>query len=481
MRLIKPQFRSFSQHFHHIKFRSRMNNNPSLVFIPQRTASIFISYAHNSQEESKIQVKDLAYHLKASGHDPILDIHDFRKNIIDSMTNGMVKCDIFMPVLTNAYNESYACNQEMNAAWDQQKAFVPLVGESEYKPSPNIKMMMNTKLYIEIFDKPIDEYGERILTEIKSISDDKYVPFNKLSNTELLKFAYFGTDNKLILHNAGKESHCVLSIIGASDIGKSTFANCMMQYNGYRSSFLVRSNPSDAKTIGIDMVIFRNEFDQIITIRDCQGLTHVLEHKQQINLLTISYFTSDVLIWNVDIKSLHSREFGELITSFLDNDSLYDNTIIPKHLEKPLLFVLIRDEGGFYCLPQDYVKENSPLKKCTLLFSDIITLTLPQPSVDDVRSIRENIFMDKYKSTFKEKCVENMIEITEKLNNRVNSSSQVPIINWLDEYQTKLTEGLGMRYNQTYDDDDEPDIHPNNNKNYPDPPVMIVKTVTSSE
>eukprot|EP01084_Bolivina_argentea_P016206 30349_1 len=256
-------------------------------------------------------------------------------------------------------------------------------------------------------------YGKYAASRNITISKELHTQNTNYQLSQVETFKYLDIDDKfnISVKNVGKKSDCVITTIGDSCLGRSTLLNILLQYFGYNSAFTVRTDTFQVCTKGIDMAVIRYD-DKIFTLRDCEGLTHCSSHYSMDKLVKLSYITSDILIWNLQIRTIQDQHNTKLITDLLEFINNHQKLLMIPGAVKPVLIIVGRDEASFITNKggslHDQLENHGILKPLQELFMDIITVSLPMPSTEDMTHIEKNTFVsdNDYESAFKSAIID---------------------------------------------------------------------------
>jgi hypothetical protein len=265
------------------------------------------------------------------------------------------------------------------------------------------------------------------------------------------KLCYFEGD-KIIYNDKVKEfcninskKQCVIiSMLGNSRVGKSTFINGLLTYHHKTNIDLVKtSSNSKHCTQGIDFVSFIQD-DYFVVILDCQGL-NLGDGKNDIKLLSIAYGLSNMMIYHsagiICNETLHTLTSLCLFADMIKNDI---DTI-----QKPELYFRMRDftlddpqqiiDETFASQSDQYERVRGAIKKLFPIIKPIVTEPIGKKDRDELKRFNFTSILkpDSYgfcecydeilnpKNHTNKKSVGGMYGNVEKLVNNLNTNKNI--------------------------------------------------------
>lgn len=211
------------------------------------------------------------------------------------------------------------------------------------------------------------------------------------------KLCYFEGDK--ILYNTKVKEFCeinakkqcvIISMLGNSRVGKSTFINGLLTHHHKTNIDLVKTSSSSKHcTQGIDFVSFVQD-DYLVVILDCQGL-NLGDGKNDIKLLSIAYGLSNVMIYHsagiVCNETLHTLTslclFADMIKDDIDT------------IQKPELYFRMRDftlddpqqiiDETFASQSDQYERVRGAIKKLFPIIKPIVTEPIGKKERDELK------------------------------------------------------------------------------------------------
>ena len=139
-----------------------------------RNASIFLSYPM----ESEFRAHQIKQCLESNSHSVMRD------------SQKLSEANIFMPILTDPYNQCMKCIQDMSMAFDLNIPFIVLHDAPKWRQSPIIEDVIDAKdaysqISMKIYDKDITEFAETLLKQVDSIATGQVYPKNEMETGQL--------------------------------------------------------------------------------------------------------------------------------------------------------------------------------------------------------------------------------------------------------------------------------------------------------
>ena len=125
----------------------RSHIKSGLNFLSHRNAKIFISYPHRKAKQSAVKVATILHKL---GHetDPLV------RNELAYYTPPLQHCDIFIPILSKAYEDSKVCVADMSRAFQFEFPIIAVYDDKSYSLQENKKiapLLVKTRKYLAMY------------------------------------------------------------------------------------------------------------------------------------------------------------------------------------------------------------------------------------------------------------------------------------------------------------------------------------------
>ncbi|CAF3160052.1 unnamed protein product [Rotaria sp. Silwood2] len=164
--------------------------------IPREKTRLMISYNH----ASKPICIDIYNSLTSAGYNVWIDLKHMHGSTLVAMAQAIEDSDIILFCVTEKYSQSPNCQKEAEYAFVRQKIMIPLLLQSNYKPTGWLGLLMGTSLYID-FTK--NEFAQNYLklkseieaNELRITSNKNDVPRLILDSTANKKQIHKETDS----------------------------------------------------------------------------------------------------------------------------------------------------------------------------------------------------------------------------------------------------------------------------------------------
>ncbi|CAF3802932.1 unnamed protein product [Rotaria sp. Silwood1] len=135
---------------------------PTKVF--REKSRLMISYNH----ASKPICTDIYNSLTSDGYDVWIDLKHMHGSTLVAMAQAIEDSDIILFCVTEKYSQSLNCQKEAEYAFVRQKIMIPLLLQSNYKPTGWLGLLMGTSLYIDFTKNDFTQNYSKLKSEIEA-------------------------------------------------------------------------------------------------------------------------------------------------------------------------------------------------------------------------------------------------------------------------------------------------------------------------